>query len=62
MYHLFIYTWCYWAKYLPFPIPLFNQCQSLQITPEIRREITQSKSRDEEIPSEAIPVPMNFDD
>lgn len=34
----------------------------IQITPEIRREITQSKSRDEEIPSEAIPVPMNFDD
>ena len=34
----------------------------IQITPEIRREITHSKSRDEEVPGDAIPVPMNFDD
>lgn len=33
-----------------------------KITPEIRRELTQSKSRDEEIPSEAVGMPMNFDD
>jgi len=33
-----------------------------KITPEVRREITQSKSRDEEIPNEAVSVPMRFDD
>ena len=34
----------------------------IQVTPEIRLKITHSKSRDKEIPTEAVPVPMNFDD
>jgi len=33
-----------------------------RITNEVRREITHSKSRDQEVPSEAVPMPMNFDD
>jgi len=36
-----------------------NHCK---ITWEIRRELTHSKSRDEEVPSEAVGIPMNFDD
>ena len=33
-----------------------------QITAEVRRELIHSKSRDQEIPSEAVGMPMNFDD
>ncbi|XP_002158190.3 bystin isoform X2 [Hydra vulgaris] len=32
-----------------------------KITPEIRRELMQSKSRDKEIPAEAVQIPMSFD-
>lgn len=33
-----------------------------RITYEVRREITHSKSRDQEVPSEAVAMPMIFDD
>merc|ERR1712183_890915 len=33
-----------------------------KITAEVRRELMHSKSRDEEVPSEAVAMPMNFDD
>jgi len=31
-----------------------------QVTAEVRRELMYSKSRDQEIPSEAVPMPMNY--
>jgi len=43
-------------------LELCKKHQHYQITNEVRRELTHSKSRDEEIPSEAVAMPMNFDD
>jgi len=43
-------------------LELCKKHQHYQITAEVRRELIHSKSRDEEIPSEAVGVPMNFDD
>ena len=41
---------------------LCKKHQHHRITYEVRRELTQSKSRDQEVPSEAASMPMNFDD
>jgi len=43
-------------------LELCKKHQHFQITAEVRRELIHSKSRDEEIPSEAVGMPMNFDD
>jgi len=43
-------------------LELCKKHQHYQITNEVRRELTHSKSRDEEVPSEAVAMPMNFDD
>jgi len=43
-------------------LELCKKHQHYQITGEVRRELMNSKSRDEEIPSEAVGTPMNFDD
>jgi len=43
-------------------LELCKKHHHFKITSEVRRELTHSKSRDEEVPSEAVGIPMNFDD
>lgn len=43
-------------------LELCKKHQHYKITSEVRRELTNSKSRDKEVPSEAVGMPMSFDD